>query len=73
MVETYETKVVGNGSSYCSNFFYFDEIWKIKEVEGQKTCIFYIFCRIGQNQGWAITATFFRFHKKNGPFPTTFV
>ena len=25
--EKIKTKVVGNGSSYCSNF-YFDEIWK---------------------------------------------
>ena len=30
--EKYETKVVGNGSSYCSNFSYFDENLKIKQL-----------------------------------------
>ena len=50
--EKYETKVIRNGSSYCSHFFSsFYEIWKMKQLRpknGQKPWflqIFQIMCR----------------------------
>ena len=63
--EKYKTQVVGNGSSYSSIFFFFFyEIWKMKEAK--KHAFLDITWKISQNQSfWAITASFFRLHKNN--------
>ena len=59
--------VVGNGSSYCSNFFHFDVIGKIKKL-WSKILILNIFSNIVTNCMFFGTTASFRFHlnKKNG-------
>ena len=48
--ERYETKAVGNGSSYCSYLFYI-----LMKSEKWRTCVFWRYIRF--------RASFFRFHQ----------
>ena len=59
--EKFETKVVGNGSSYCSTF----SNLKNEEGRAKKHAFFDVICKISKNQGFfAITAQFSDFIKK---------
>ena len=59
--EKFETKVVGNGSSYCSTFYNLIN----EEGSAKKHAFLDVICKISKNQGFFChNCSIFRFHKK---------